>query len=73
MNSPVKCLCGQEITVIAPCTLCKNCNRLLLPKGVIGTTRAKGDLREFVFYRMDGSVLGTDKYEPGRKRHPWFG
>ncbi len=68
-----RCLCGKVSYLIGPAVECSTCKRLLLPRGVIQTTRPDGDEREYVFFKSDGSVLGTDKYDPNRIRHPWFG
>lgn len=68
-----RCVCGQLNYLQAPATECKSCMRLLLPRGVIQTTRHNGDNREYVFFKSDGSILGTDKPVPGQIKHPWFG
>ncbi len=68
-----RCICGTVSYLESPATECKTCKRLLLPRGVTQTARPNGDEREYVFFKSDGSILGTDKFEPGQKRHPWFG
>jgi len=68
-----QCLCGTVSFLQSPSTECKTCKRLLLPRGVILATRPDGDEREYVFFKCDGSVLGTEVFIPGQKRHPWFG
>lgn len=64
-----RCVCGQSSFVQWTSTDCTSCNRRLLARGVIQTTRNDEDDREYVFFNYDGSILGTNT-PPVQIRHP---